>query len=90
MQDGPRGSGQVRVALTPASATGSSGLVTDGPWALFKMFDRLQIEPGGAPERFRATFNIEGRKAVFEVTTSSVRNPFRLAELEQFSCPGKL
>ena len=87
---GPRGSGQVRVALSPVSATGSSGLVTDGPWALFKMFDRLQVEPGGAPDRFRATFNVEGRKAVFDVTTSSVRNPFRLAELEQFSCPGKL
>jgi type VI secretion system protein ImpL len=87
---GPRGSGQVRVALSPVSATGSSGLVTDGPWALFKMFDRLQVEPGGAPERFRATFNVEGRKAVFDITTSSVRNPFRLAELEQFSCPGKL
>jgi len=87
---GPRGSGQVRVALSPVSATGSSGMVTDGPWALFRMFDRLQIEPGGAPERFRATFNVEGRRAIFDVTTSSVRNPFRLPELEQFTCPGRL
>ncbi|MDH5540151.1 MAG: type VI secretion system membrane subunit TssM, partial [Rhizobacter sp.] len=87
---GPRGSAQVRVALTPVSASGASGLVTDGPWALLKLFDRLQIDLGAAPERFRATFNVEGRKAVFEVTTSSVRNPFRLPELEQFSCPGRL
>ena len=87
---GPRGSTQVRVALSPVSAAGSSGLVTEGPWALFKLFDRLQIEPAGAPERFRATFNIEGRKAVFDITASSVRNPFRLPELEAFSCPDKL
>ncbi|MBX3622861.1 MAG: type VI secretion system membrane subunit TssM [Rhizobacter sp.] len=87
---GPRGSSQVRVQITPVSATGASGLVTDGPWALFKLFDKQQIEPAGGPERWKATFNVDGRRATFLVTTSSVRNPFRLPELEQFSCPGKL
>ena len=87
---GPRGSGQVRLALEPVSTTGVSVMVTDGPWALFRMFDRLQIDPSSAPDRFRATFDMEGRKAVFDITTNSVRNPFRLADLEQFSCPGKL
>jgi type VI secretion system protein ImpL len=87
---GPRGSSQVRVQVTPVSASGASGLVTDGPWALFKIFDKQQIEPAGGPERWKATFNVDGRKAQFLVTTSSVRNPFRLPELEQFTCPGKL
>jgi len=87
---GPGGSKQVRVALSPVLASGSSGFVAEGPWALFRLFDRLQIEGAGVPERFRATFNIEGRKAVFEITASSVRNPFRLRELEEFSCPAKL
>ena len=87
---GPRGSTQVRVELSPPSATGSSGMVTSGPWALFRMIDRLQIEPAEAPERFRATFNVNGRKAAFDVTASSVRSPFRLSELEQFTCPSKL
>jgi type VI secretion system protein ImpL len=87
---GPRGSSQVRVQITPVSASGASGLVTDGPWALFKIFDKQQIEPAGGPERWKATFNVDGRRAAFLVTTSSVRNPFRLAELEQFSCPGRL
>lgn len=84
---GPRGSSQVRVELSPSSAAGSSGMVTSGPWALFRMIDRLQVETGSAPERFRATFNVNGRKASFDVTTSSVRSPFRLSELEQFTCP---
>ncbi|OWQ84440.1 hypothetical protein CDN99_24435 [Roseateles aquatilis] len=84
---GPRGSSQVRVQFSPASASGSSGMVNDGPWALFRLFERFKIEPTNAPERFRVIFDIDGRKAVFEVTTSSVRNPFRLPELNQFHCP---
>ena len=87
---GPRGSTQVRVQLQPALASGTSGLVTEGPWALFRLFDRLQLTPAGAPERFRVTFDIDGRKATFEVTASSVANPFRLRELAEFSCPTTL
>ena len=88
---GPRGSQQVRVQVSPPSTNGQpSGIVEDGPWALFRLFDRVRIDPTGAPERFRATFDVGGRKAVFEVTTSSVRNPFRLPDLYEFSCPSGL
>ena len=65
-------------------------MVTEGPWALLRMFDRVRIEPGNSPERFRATFDVDGRKAVFDITTSSVRNPFVLRELADFSCPSGL
>jgi type VI secretion system protein ImpL len=84
---GPRGNALVRVALTPVAVSGTSGLTTEGPWALFRLFDRLQLAPGNGPERFTATFNLDGRKAVFEVTSSSVQNPLRLAALRSFSCP---
>ncbi|MCW7540738.1 type VI secretion system membrane subunit TssM [Aquabacterium sp. A7-Y] len=87
---GTGGRGQVRIQLSPPSASGSSGAVFEGPWALFRMFDKVQIDNGGQPERFRATFNVDGRRAVFEVTTSSVLNPFRMSELASFGCPGKL
>lgn len=87
---GPRGSAQVRVHASPASTAGTSGLVYSGPWALFRLFDNVRIEPGATPERFRAVFDVDGRKAVFEVTASSVRNPFRLRELTDFSCPAGL
>lgn len=79
---GPRGSGQVRVMGTP-----SGGMVNDGPWALLRLFDRVTIQPGNVPEKFRAVFDLDGRKAVFDVTTGSVRNPFRLPDLRQFACP---
>jgi type VI secretion system protein ImpL len=87
---GPKGSTQVRVQLQPALASGSSGLTTEGPWALFRMFDKLQLVPSSAPERFKVTFAVDGRKATFEVTASSVVNPFRLRELAEFGCPHSL
>lgn len=83
---GPRGANQVRVLLEPAGA-GSNGLLNDGPWALFRLFDRVSLQPQAAPEKYRAIFDIDGRKAVFEVTASSVRNPLRLPELRAFRCP---
>jgi type VI secretion system protein ImpL len=87
---GTAGRGEVRIQLTPPSASGSSGAVFSGPWALFRMFDKVGIESLGQAERFKATFTIDGRKATFEVTTSSVLNPFRMSELAAFGCPSKL
>jgi type VI secretion system protein ImpL len=87
---GPRGSGQVRVQLMPPASGAASGLTFEGPWALFRMLDRTQVDATTQPERFNVTFNVDGRKAVFEVTTSSVQNPFRLRDLEQFQCPTRL
>jgi type VI secretion system protein ImpL len=87
---GPRGSSQTRVQISPPSASGTSGMVNEGPWALFRLFDRVRIQPMNTPERFLATFDVDGRKASFEVTASSVRNPFRLREVHEFSCPNAL
>ena len=86
---GPRGSSQLRISLSPVSASGASGLAKEGPWALFRLFDSQEIESTALPEKFKATFNVDGRKVVFDVTASSVRNPFRLNELAEFSCPGR-
>jgi len=84
---GPKGSGQVRLDFAPPTPGGNSGDVFEGPWALFRLMDRAQLERGIQPERVKATFSIEGRRAVFEITASSVENPFRLRDLEQFQCP---
>lgn len=86
---GPSGSSQVRLQVSPPGAAGGIPPF-EGPWALFRLFDRMKIETTSQPERFRVTFDVDGRKAVFAVLTSSVQNPFRLPELQQFQCPGKL
>ena len=85
-----KGSTQVRLQLQPALASGSSGMTTEGPWALFRMFDKLQLAPSTSPEKFRVTFNVDNRRATFEVSTSSVVNPFQLRELREFGCPRSL
>ena len=87
---GPGGRSQVRATITPAPASGSNGVTFGGPWALFRMFDGVQIVETRQADHFVATFNIEGRRTVFEIAASSVRNPFRLPELAQFRCPTAL
>lgn len=87
---GPRKSNQIRIQISPPGTSGQSGLVFEGPWAIYRMFDRAQIDPGTQPEKFRASFSIDGRRIAFDVTTSSVQNPFRLGDLQAFRCPTRL
>lgn len=84
---GPKGSNQVRLQVSPPSASGPSGSTADGPWALFRVLDEGQLESGDAPEKFFITFQVGARRARFEVTTNSVQHPIRLKELREFACP---
>jgi type VI secretion system protein ImpL len=87
---GTRGSQQVRLVLEPALEGMTSAVVLEGPWALHRLFDQARIVPGSSPQSFRATFDVGGRKATFEVTAGSAKNPFALRELREFSCPAGL
>ncbi len=85
---GPRGTMQVRVQVDPPGSGTTFGSLYEGPWALLRLFDRISFEPiANSQTAFRAVLDIGGRKAVFEVTASSVRNPFKLPELHDFQCP---
>jgi type VI secretion system protein ImpL len=87
---GSKGGLSARIQITPPGPTGTSSQNTDGAWALFRLFDKARVEGLGAPEKFRVTFEVDGRQATFEVTASSVQNPFRLRELSEFRCPSGL
>ena len=78
---------QIKLTTVPAGAT---AMAFEGPWALFRMFDRFEIQPSGRPERFTVVMNLDGRHAKLEVTASSVFNPFRMREILDFRCPGAL
>ena len=65
-------------------------LLFEGPWALFRLFDRFEVQPTGQPEKFVVLMNLDGKHAKLEVTANSVFNPFRLREIQQFRCPGAL
>jgi type VI secretion system protein ImpL len=79
--------GQVHIEATPP---GRAELRTDGPWAWFRMIDKGSLDPSSQGERYKLTFDLDGRKMVYELTASSVVNPFRRDALEQFRCPDKL
>ena len=82
-----KGSGQVRFEATPGLR---SDMRTDGPWAWFRMIDKGILEPSAQGERFKLSFDLDGRKVNYELTASSVINPFRRESLEQFRCMDRL
>ena len=77
---------QIRLTTVPAT----SALGFEGPWALFRLFDRFDVQPSAQPEKFNVMVNLDGKRARLEVTANSVINPFRLREIQQFRCPGAL
>jgi type VI secretion system protein ImpL len=80
--------GAVRLEAAPASAHAS--VHAEGPWAWLRVLDKAIVEPTAQAERYKVTFDFDGRKAVFEMTAPSVINPFRRNVLEQFRCMDKL
>ncbi|HXY96464.1 MAG TPA: type VI secretion system membrane subunit TssM [Steroidobacteraceae bacterium] len=82
----PGAHGSARVDITPAME-GEPPLEFSGPWALFRLLDHAAVQDGASPGTLRMVFNVGGPRATFEVKVDSGANPFRLRELEQFSCP---
>ena len=79
-------SSTIRVSTVPPTAP----LSTEGPWALFRLLDRFDVQPTAQPEKFNALINLEGKRIKLEVIANSVMNPFRMREIQQFRCPGAL
>lgn len=76
-------------APAPGAATGT-GYSFDGPWALLKLFERVRVEPGAQASTAIAVFDIEGRRARFELRgAAGAPLPFAL-ELDRFQCPRRL
>jgi len=82
-----QGGGRISILLDPPASANARNVSFDGQWALFRMFDTLQIETTAQPELFFVTFNIDGKPARFKVRADSTQNPFRLPELQSFGCP---
>ncbi|MGT0248067.1 type VI secretion system membrane subunit TssM [Burkholderia pyrrocinia] len=85
---GPRGSNQVRLQVS-AQAGAADGFTTGGPWALHRLFDRAAVSAGRGSDQMIARFTVDGKPIVLQVNAGSVRNPFRLAQMESFTCPPK-
>ena len=80
---GSGGTNQVRLSLGLANGT-TSTLVTNGAWALNRLFDQARQSPGSGSLSRQATFSLDGHQVTLEFTPNSIRNPF---QLPGFSCP---
>lgn len=82
-----KGDGQVWFGTVPALL---GEWRTEGNWAWFRMIDKGVLESTSQAERYKLSFNLDGKKAVFELTASSVINPYQRDVLEQFHCMDNL
>jgi type VI secretion system protein ImpL len=85
---GPGGSNQVRLQVFGQNGA-AGGFSTEGPWALHRLFDRAVVSGARGSGQMVASFVVDGKPLSFQVTTGSVRNPFRLPQMESFTCPAK-
>lgn len=79
-----------QIKLSSGAPGAAAPMLFEGPWGLFRLFDRFGIEPSNVPERFSVPVVIDGRKAKLDVIAASVFNPFQLREIKQFRCPAAL
>jgi len=77
-----------RVVFDPPPPGGTGTLQASGPWALFRLFDKGNLQQGSSSDRYRLTFQLGPRRAVFEIQAASVLNPFAPGMLQAFRCPG--
>ncbi|MDP3084326.1 MAG: type VI secretion system membrane subunit TssM [Rubrivivax sp.] len=75
-----------------STGLGNAGplVMFEGPWALFRLFDRFEVQPSAVPEKFSVVMNLDGKRARVEVIAASVFNPFQMKEVKQFRCPAGL
>jgi type VI secretion system protein ImpL len=81
---------RIRISPSPPAASERTTWSETGPWAWFRLLDKAQVAATNQPERFKVTFTLDGRTAIYILTASSVRNPFQLEALEKFRCPERL
>ncbi len=86
---GAGGAGRVTLQAPAPGAPTGAGYSFDGPWSLLRLFERVRIEPGATTSRATVVFDIEGRRARFELRSPGGVLPIGL-DLEQFQCPKRL
>jgi type VI secretion system protein ImpL len=75
------------VSLQVVTPSGTSGIRTQGPWALQHLFDKAAIVPGSNGDGFVATFTVDGRKLSLAIRSNSAYDPFFLPQMKAFACP---
>ena len=86
---GPRGGVMAEITAQPRISASTSTLSFQGPWALFRLFDRGRFVASATSGRSSAEYVFDGRKAVIEIETGTQANPVNGDLLTGFRCPGR-
>ena len=87
---GPKQPGQVRLVFTNRSGREVRQTI-DGDWAWFRLLTPDRIQRTNREDRLLVTFRLSGMKAVYQITTASLTNPFdATAALFRFRAPKRL
>lgn len=62
----------------------------EGPWAWFRVFDRFELRPTQAADRFELAVAIDGLEATFDLSADSVQNPLSSSAVTDFRCEERL
>lgn len=84
---GPRGGVVAEITAEPRIRPATSTIAASGPWALFHLLDKAKMTNSISPNRFTATYSLDGRKVVLDISSSGLPNPFYTNILQSFQCP---
>ena len=86
---GPRGGGNALISANPRISTDSSTILSQGPWALLRLFDKGRPVGTSTPSHTSLEYSFDGRKALLDVATGSHANPLNSTIFKGFRCPGR-
>lgn len=84
---GPRGGAEAEITANPRVRPETSTIITNGPWALFRLLERGRLIQTASSNRLAVDFNFDGRHAVLDLQTGSLPNPLTTDLLKGFHCP---
>ncbi len=82
--------GRTRVVFTPPGGGRPSSMTKEGPWALFRLLDEMNLQSTSVNDTYIVEFSVQGSSATYELRVNNPNNPFDLSALAQFRCPAKL
>ncbi len=86
---GPRGGAMAEIIANPRISAPTSTLLTNGPWALFRLLEKGRIVNTATPGRLSVEYVFDGRKALIDINSGSQPNPLNSEVLKGFRCPGR-
>ncbi|HUB43871.1 MAG TPA: type VI secretion system membrane subunit TssM [Acetobacteraceae bacterium] len=84
---GPSQAEPARLAFDPPTANPSSTLQEYGPWAIFRLFSRGNLQRESAQDHYTLTFRVGNRTVAFDLHASAGLTPFVTKVLQDFRCP---